>query len=116
MGVERIINELKKVDIKEKNNLDIIIVVLNDDLRINAEQLSDSLRNNHIKTIIAPRRSMKAQFRFANNMNAKFAIILGEDEIKNNVISIKSLNSKKDQIEIKNDDIEKIISLINSED
>ena len=54
---------------------------------------------------------MKAQFRFANNMNATFAIILGEDEIKNNVISIKSLNSKKDQIEIKNYDIEKIISL-----
>ncbi len=116
MGIERIINELKKENINENNKLDIVIIVLKDELRVNAEQISDFFRSNKLKTIIAPRRSVKGQFRFANNMNATLAVILGEEEINNNLISVKSLNSKKDQIEINSDDIEKIRSLINSEE
>jgi len=115
MGVERIVNELKKANINMKSNIDIVIVVLDDNFRINAEGLSDLLRNNQLKTIIAPRRSMKGQLRFANNMNAMISIILGKDEINNDLLTIKFLNSKKDQIQIKNNDVEKIKSLINSE-
>ena len=115
MGVERIVNELKKANINIKSNIDIVIVVLDDNFRINAEGLSDLLRNNQLKTIIAPRRSMKGQLRFANNMNAMISIILGKDEINNDLLTIKFLNSKKDQIQIKNNDVEKIKSLINSE-
>ena len=115
MGVERIVNELKKANINMKSNIDIVIVVLDDNFRINAEGLSDLLRNNELKTIIAPRRSMKGQLRFANNMNAMISIILGKDEINNDLLTIKFLNSKKDQIQIKNNDVEKIKSLINSE-
>ena len=115
MGIERIVNELKKVDIKSKSDLDIVIVVLDDNFRINAERLSDLLRNNQLNTIIAPRRSMKGQLRFANNMNSKISIILGQDEINNDLLTIKFLNSKKDQIQIKNNDVGKIKSLIISE-
>lgn len=115
MGIERIVNELKKLEIKSKSDLDIVIVVLDDNFRINAEKLSDLLRNNQLNTIIAPRRSMKGQLRFANNMNSKISIILGQDEINNNLLTIKFLNSKKDQIQIKNNDTEKIKSLIISE-
>ena len=115
MGVERIVNELKKANINMKSNVDIVIVVLDDNFRINAEGLSDLLRNNELKTIIAPRRSMKGQLRFANNMNAMISIILGKDEVNNDLLTIKFLNSKKDQIQIKNNDVEKIKSLINSE-
>jgi len=116
MGIERIINELKKVDFNEKNRLDIVIVVLKDELRVNAEQLSDFFRSKKLNTIIAPRRSVKGQFRYANNMNASLAVVLGEEEIKNNLISIKPLKSKHEQIEINNNDIKKIRSLINSEE
>ena len=115
MGVERIVNELKKSNINMKSNIDIVIVVLDDNFRINAEGLSDLLRNNELKTIIAPRRSMKGQLRFANNMNAMISIILGKDEVNNDLITIKYLNSKKYKIQIKNNDVEKIKSLINSE-
>ena len=115
MGVERIVNELKKANFNMKSNIDIVIVVLDDNFRINAEGLSDLLRNNELKTIIAPRRSMKGQLRFANNMNAMISIILGKDEVNNDLLTIKFLNSKKDQIQIKNNDVEKIKSLINSE-
>ena len=49
-------------------------------------------------------------------MNAKLAVILGEDEIKNNSITVKFLNSKDSQIELQNEDILKIKSLLTSEE
>ncbi|GIS30681.1 MAG: hypothetical protein Ct9H90mP2_10640 [Dehalococcoidia bacterium] len=49
-------------------------------------------------------------------MNAKLAVILGEDEIKNNSITVKFLNSRDSQIELQNEDILKIKSLLTSEE
>ena len=68
MGVERIVNEVSKQGSIKDNNLDVVIVVLKDDFRTNAESTSDLFRSNKISTIIAPRRSLKGQLRFANNM------------------------------------------------
>ena len=116
MGVERIVTEVNKQGLIKDNNLDIVIVVLNDEFRKNAEKTSDLFRKNKISTIIAPRRSLKGQLRFANNMNAKLAVILGEDEIKNNSITIKFLNSRDSQIELQIEDILKIKSLLTSEE
>ena len=116
MGVERIVTEVNKQGLIKDNNLDIVIVVLNDEFRKNAEKTSDLFRKNKISTIIAPRRSLKGQLRFANNMNAKLAVILGEDEIKNNSITVKFLNSRDSQIELQNEDILKIKSLLTSEE
>ena len=116
MGFERIVTEVSKQDLIKTNNLDIVIVVLKDEYRTNAETTSDLFRRNKISTIIAPRRSLKGQLRFANNLNAKLAVILGEEEIKNNSITIKFLNSRDSQIELSNEDILKIKSLLTSED
>ena len=115
MGVERIVNEVSKQGSIKDNNLDVVIVVLKDEFRTNAESTSDLFRSNKISTIIAPRRSLKGQLRFANNMNAKLAVILGENEINNNSITIKFLNSKDSQLELRNEDILKIKSLLSSE-
>jgi len=116
MGVERIVTEVNKQGFIKDYNLDIVIVVLKDEFRNNAEKTSDLFRKNKISTIIAPRRSLKGQLRFANNMNAKLAVILGEDEIKNNSITVKFLNSRDSQIELQNEDILKIKSLLTSEE
>ena len=93
-----------------------LLGLLKDEFRNNAEKISDLFRKNKISTIIAPRRSLKGQLRFANNMNAKLAVILGEDEIKNNSITVKFLNSRDSQIESQNEDILKIKSLLTSEE
>ena len=54
--------------------------------------LSQKLRN-HGKEIImdSKRRSMKAQLREANKINARYALILGRDEIDRSEIIIKDL-------------------------
>ena len=116
MGVERIVNEVSKKDFIKDSKLDVVIVVLKDEFRTNAEKTSDLFRRNKISTIIAPRRSLKGQLRFANKINAKLAVILGENEITNNSITIKFLNSSNPQLELQNEDILKIKTLLGSEE
>ena len=41
MGVERIVTEVSKQGFIKDNNLDIVIVVLKDEFRNNAEKISD---------------------------------------------------------------------------
>ena len=42
-------------------------------------------------------KSMKAQMRYANRANAKYAIIIGNREIEQNVAAIKPLQSDGNQ-------------------
>ena len=105
-----------KKDFIKDSKLDVVIVVLKDEFRTNAEKTSDLFRRNKISTIIAPRRSLKGQLRFANKINAKLAVILGENEITNNSITIKFLNSSNPQLELQNEDILKIKTLLGSEE
>ena len=58
----------------------------------NSLKISDLLRKNGFKVVTDPlRRSMKSQLRDANKLGAKFALILGETEIKDNTITFKDL-------------------------
>ena len=40
-------------------------------------------------------RSLKAQLRRANKLNARYAVIVGEDEVKKNVVLVKDLLEKR---------------------
>ena len=55
--------------------------------------IADKLRNTlGIKVVCETlRRSMKSQLREANKNNAKFSILVGEDEIKNGKVTIKNM-------------------------
>jgi len=44
-------------------------------------------------------RSVKAQFKYANKVNARFRIILGEEELKNETVTLKdSLTSINEEL------------------
>ena len=114
MGIERAVNELKKnIDI-EKNYVDAVLIVTNDDLRIQSTQIANNLRNHKIRTIIAPRKSIKAQMRFANNINSKCAVFIGHDELEANKLSIKLLQEKSEQIDIDLNDISQFKKILSS--
>ena len=56
-------------------------------------QIANQLRSNGYKAIFDPlRRSMKAQLREANKSGARYALILGENEMNNDSIIFKDLN------------------------
>ena len=38
-------------------------------------------------------RGMKAQFKYANKVNAKYTVVIGESEIEKNVVTLKDMES-----------------------
>ena len=64
-----------------------------------AQTIAEKLRERGYNIIIdIQRRSLKAQLREANKIGAKHSVVLGEDEIKNQCVSIKNMQDgeKKD--------------------
>ena len=106
MGIERVVNELNKNEVENNSHIDAVLIIVDEDLRMISQEIANDFRENKIKTIIAPKKSIKAQMRFANNINSKSAIFIGKNEIENNKISVKFLQSSREQIEIDRNNIE----------
>jgi len=70
----------------------IYFVCSNEEVLPTALFLSDGLRKAGFSVISDPlRRSMKAQMREANKLNARYALILGDTEVEQNTIQVKDL-------------------------
>ena len=69
-----------------------------------SQKIANKLRENGYKVICDMlRKSMKAQFREANKLAAKYVLILGEDELKNHTVGFKNLdNGNQKNIKQKN--------------
>lgn len=106
MGVERlllIIENSAPEQVIKQSDCDVFIVCMNENLLKDAFKISEMLRSNGYSTFCdLHRRSMKAQMRETNKLNAKHCIIIGEDEIKRNAVTIKNMITSE-QVEIKID-------------
>ena len=104
MGVERILLILEALQISNKNerDCDIFVVCSNTNLMNYANKVAEIFRNKGQRVVSdINRRSMKAQFKEANRQNAKYSIIIAEEEIKRNAVVIKNMsNSEQVEIEI----------------
>ena len=104
-GIERLL--LASQSEHKPENIQIYIVGIGDSVRASLITLAENLRKNNFKTSFDYlRRSMKAQMREANKLGARYAIILGEDELKDKSVIIKDL-STSDQEKIALDLVEK---------
>ncbi|MCO5251477.1 MAG: histidine--tRNA ligase [Candidatus Kapabacteria bacterium] len=106
MGVERLLliieNSAKEQGIQQ-SDCDVFIVSMNENLLKDAFKISEMLRAKGYRTFCdLQRRSMKAQMRETNKLNAKHCIIIGDDEIKRNAVTIKNMITSE-QVEIKID-------------
>jgi len=106
-GIERLILALDIDQSIIENNPDVYIVSLGEKSIQLSMKIANSLRLNNDFIVITDtlRRSLKAQMKEANKLCAKYAIIIGDDEIKNNEVAIKNMNTgdqkteKIDQLE-----------------
>ena len=107
LGLERIIMNLKNnIDEEQlKNNIDVYIMSINEEEKINALRIAQNLRlNNIITEINSNNLSMKSQFKIADSLNAKFIIILNNEDLNKGLINIKD-NVTKEEIKIDEGDI-----------
>ena len=101
IGIERLILLLQeKGKLKINNNLDIYFLCLTesavDEAIIYSESLKETFDNINIKVNFGL-ESASSQFKKADKSGAKIALILGEEELSNKIISYKDLRTKTDQ-------------------
>jgi len=102
MGLERLIASLETqgIEIPKPKQPDIFIVTMSDEAREKGYKIIAELRDEGILSRIDYLdRSVKAQFKYANKVNARFRIILGEEELKNETVTLKdSLTSINEEL------------------
>jgi histidyl-tRNA synthetase len=103
-GIERMILEMKKQEIMvtPPEGPEIIIITVGNSGKASAA-LATELRAVGVSTILAPKRSLKAQMRYANNQDAANVLILGDREVDRGTVSFKSLATDDTQKEIRRD-------------
>ena len=97
-GMERLLLALDDEEDEDEDGLDCYIMPLGEEAKDLAMQIIAMLRANgftcemdHVS------RGLKGQFKSADRFNAHFSIILGEEEVKNEVVNIKC-NHDKEQV------------------
>ncbi|WP_427339094.1 histidine--tRNA ligase [Caloranaerobacter sp. DY30410] len=111
MGIERLLLTLenKGIEIPKPERLDVFLVAIGENAEKEAFKILYNLRE---KGISAEKdhlgRSIKAQFKYANKLDAKFTLVLGEDELNKGLVKIKNMDTGQ-QTDIKIEDISKFI-------
>ena len=96
MGLERILYFLEKeqVELEPEPGVELYVGVLGKEARAQAYQLVNTLR---MAGIIVETdymdRSVKAQMKYVNKLKAKYTVILGENELKENSARIKNMET-----------------------
>jgi len=114
IGMERLIllmNETLDLSV-ENENIYLFFVCLSKESIQKAIMYSESLREKVSELGIKINMGLEgagSQFKKADKSGAAFALILGDDELKNNTISMKDLRSKSDQETLSYEDLEKRI-------
>ena len=104
LGLERMITIIEEEEIGiEKPSLDVYVMNMvegND-----AYKLCDLLRTNNISCEVDYlNKSMKGKFKQVDKLNPTFTIMLGENEVNNNFVTIKD-NATKESKEVNNEDL-----------
>lgn len=94
-GVERLIANLKEQTalVKDHRMRKIVVACLGDEAVEAGILIANELRGSGISSVMAPRsRSLKSQMRYASNLNARFTIIIGQDEIVNQTVLLRDMD------------------------
>jgi histidyl-tRNA synthetase len=106
IGMERIILLLEDMGVVLQNEPNIYLVNLGDAAEKYALKLSETLRSHGLKVVLnSGGSSFKSQMKRADKSGAAFAVILGDDEMKEGVAQVKSLRVENQQSKILLDEL-----------
>ena len=94
-GLVPICEILRKKEVSEEEKLyDLYIIPFGEFAEITSLELANKLREQGIRIIIEMnKKKIKKCFEWANKKNIPFVTVIGEDEINNQTISIKNMES-----------------------
>ena len=113
-GMERILlaceNE-KSLNLSDET-IDVYLIRIDSNLELEVANIASNLRRKNFSCDYDYlSRSVKAQMREANKLNAKFVLFIGGDELKRGELNVKNLSNGEQQL-IQIDDFDKLISVI----
>ncbi len=96
MGIERMImvQDMRGSAPAAPAPLDVLVVTLGDDARMEGVKLVSELRAKGIKADLDhAARSMKAQFKYANKLGVKKVIVIAGDELEKGVVKLRDMEA-----------------------
>ncbi len=94
-GLERMILNIKRQEapVPEGDFISVVLAHLGDAAKEAAMSLASELRSRGVGAVLAPAgRSLKSQMRYANSLGIPYALILGEDEMKNGSVILRDMS------------------------
>ncbi|MBS4534228.1 histidine--tRNA ligase [Clostridium sp. D2Q-14] len=106
MGIERLLLTLENnnLEIPKPNGLDVFIVTMGDKAKKLSIKIVSKLREIGISSDVDHLdRSVKAQFKYSNKVDSTYTLVIGEDEIDKDVVSIKNMKTgEQEEIKLSN--------------
>src|SRR3990167_1792900 len=101
IGIERLLDLVElvkgKLQIPEEKYLTVVLP-LSKEQNESALLLADTLLQNNIRTeVLFDDSSLKSKMRKANKLNAKYVLLIGEEEQKNNNVTVKNMASGNEE-------------------
>jgi len=115
LGMERILALLESQQQQQQQTVDIYMVLLGDASEIKGLQLAENIREQvpDVKMIThCGGGSVKSQMKKADKSGADIALIIAEDELKQEQVTVKYLRQKKEQVTVSFDELAKFITNI----
>lgn len=107
MSIERFLSAIdaEKIELPVQDGIDLYIAALGDQAKDYAVGLLNRLRKEGISSEMDyTGKKLKAQFKAADRLKAKFIAVLGEDELAQEIVNVKDTTTGE-QIEVKLDEL-----------
>jgi len=114
LGIERIYLLMETLNLlkKEKKKNALYIIAVNEQAVVRGLIISEMIRSTYPEIEVSVNTaggSFKSQFKKADKSDARLALILGEDELANQQISIKDLRNEAEQITVDQNMINQVL-------
>ncbi len=110
-GMDRIINELKKMDLYKdiKKEIEVYVMYVSEEEKLHAIDIVQSLRlNGVVCETNTLEKGLKGQFKEADRLNTKLLVILNDEDLKKGLVNVKD-NATKEETKV---DISEVVDYI----
>ena len=92
------LNELQAIETKQKSVARVLIAPMTDDME-EAVRIGNAFREAGIPTeVYLENKKIKAKFKYADRLQVPFVVTIGEDEIQNNTVSLKNMETGEQEV------------------
>lgn len=98
LGIERLLllMETTGIEIPQPDNLDVFVAVMGERAKaFGLKLLRDLRRQGVVAEMDSLGRNIKGQFKYADRLEAKYTIIIGDNELDQNIVSVKDMKTSE---------------------